>query len=84
MTDDGREKQRLPLGINRNINGYRMTTVIDKHVSISLLRGICQMPAYVAYERGYWSELGIDVAMTVEATAWLIPNRLLAARGESR
>ena len=78
MTDDGREKQRLPLGINRNINGYRMTTVIDKHVSISLLRGICQMPAYVAYERGYWSELGIDVAMTVEATAWLIPNRLLS------
>ncbi len=36
------------------------------------------MPAYVAYERGYWSQLGIDVAITVEATAWLIPDRLLS------
>ena len=49
----------------------------DKRVSLSLLRGICQLPAYIAHERGYWSEHGIEVAVTVEATAWLIPDRLL-------
>jgi ABC-type nitrate/sulfonate/bicarbonate transport system substrate-binding protein len=49
----------------------------NKRVSLSLLRGICQLPAYIAHERGYWSERGIEVTPTVEATAWLIPDRLL-------
>lgn len=53
----------------------RMT---HKKVSLSLLRGICQMPAYIAYERGYWSQRGIEVTLTIEATAWLIPDRLMS------
>jgi NitT/TauT family transport system substrate-binding protein len=38
------------------------------------------MPAYMACERGYFREQGIDVQLAVEATAWLVPERLL--RGE--
>lgn len=49
-------------------------------ITISLLRGVCQMPAYVAYEEGYFREHGIDVELAVEATASLVPERML--RGE--
>jgi len=38
------------------------------------------MPAYVACERGYFREQGIDIQLEVEATAWLVPERML--RGE--
>jgi len=38
------------------------------------------MPAYAAYERGYFRKQGIDIQLAVEATAWLVPGRML--RGE--
>jgi ABC-type nitrate/sulfonate/bicarbonate transport system substrate-binding protein len=44
---------------------------------LSLLRGVCQMPAYVACERGYFREHGIDVQPTVEVSAWLVPELML-------
>jgi ABC-type nitrate/sulfonate/bicarbonate transport system substrate-binding protein len=40
------------------------------------------MPAYVACERGYFREQGIDVQTAVEATAWLVPERLLRGQVE--
>jgi len=45
-------------------------------VRFSLLRGVCQTPAYVAVERGYLREEGLDARIQIEPTAWLIPGQL--------
>jgi NitT/TauT family transport system substrate-binding protein len=42
----------------------------------SLLRGVCQTPAYVAAERGFFRDEGLDVELQIEPTAWLIPHQL--------
>ena len=45
-------------------------------IKMSVLRGICQTPAYVAYEKGIFDANGLDVKLEVAATAWLIPRQL--------
>jgi NitT/TauT family transport system substrate-binding protein len=45
-------------------------------IKMSVLRGICQTPAYVAYETGIFKKYGLDVELEVIATAWLIPKAL--------
>lgn len=52
-----------------------------ERIIFSLLRGICQIPAYVAYEKRFFSDEGIDVEIHIEPTAWMIPNKL--TNGES-
>ncbi|MDI6902684.1 MAG: ABC transporter substrate-binding protein [Methanocellales archaeon] len=47
-------------------------------INIGLIRGICQMPAYIAYERGFFKELGLDVSYSIDPTAWLLPNKLIS------
>jgi ABC-type nitrate/sulfonate/bicarbonate transport system substrate-binding protein len=47
---------------------------------MSLLRGVCQTPAYVAYETGLFAEEGVDVEVEVAATATMVPAKL--ASGE--
>lgn len=54
---------------------------VSTRFQISVLRGICQTPAYVAYEKGFFAEAGIDVHLDVAATAWLVPQKLVT--GES-
>jgi ABC-type nitrate/sulfonate/bicarbonate transport system substrate-binding protein len=49
-------------------------------IHLSLLRGVCQMPAYVAEAKQFFRQQGLDVRITVEPTAWVVPQRLL--RGE--
>lgn len=44
---------------------------------LSLLRGICQMPAYVAHARGFFRALDLDVDLHIEPTASLVPDKLL-------
>lgn len=44
-------------------------------ISLSLLRGICQTPAYVAMETGLFRDAGIEVDTDIAATAWLIPHQ---------
>lgn len=51
-------------------------------IQISVLRGICQTPTYVAYERGFFAEAGLTVNLDVAATAWLVPQKLVS--GESQ
>lgn len=45
-------------------------------IVMSLLRGVCQMPAYVAQEKGFFREQGIDASINVQPTAWVVPERL--------
>jgi ABC-type nitrate/sulfonate/bicarbonate transport system substrate-binding protein len=47
-----------------------------KTIKLALLRGICQTPAYAAYEQGFFGAEGLDVEIEVAATAWLVPQKL--------
>ncbi|OPX36079.1 MAG: hypothetical protein B1H11_08080 [Desulfobacteraceae bacterium 4484_190.1] len=47
---------------------------MDK-VDLSLLRGICQTSAYVAYEKGFFNDEGMDVGLSIPATAWQVPQK---------
>jgi NitT/TauT family transport system substrate-binding protein len=47
-----------------------------ERIAMSLLRGICQMPAYVAKEKGFFADEGLDVEVEIQPTAWMIPERL--------
>jgi len=51
-------------------------------VSFSLIRGVCQMPAYVAYEKGFFKEEGLSLSLNIEPTAWMVPHKLVS--GESQ
>lgn len=46
-------------------------------IQISLLRGVCQIPAYVAYEKGFLSDAGLSATIDIAATAWLVPQKLM-------
>jgi NitT/TauT family transport system substrate-binding protein len=45
-------------------------------IQMSLLRGVCQTPAYVAQEKGFFREEGLDVEIAIAPTAWQVPERL--------
>jgi NitT/TauT family transport system substrate-binding protein len=47
-----------------------------ERVHVSLLRGICQLPAYVAKAKGFFAEEGLDVEIEIQPTAWMVPERL--------
>ncbi len=49
-------------------------------VHLSLLRGVCQLPGYVAHAKGIFRQHGLDVQVSVAPTAWTVPERLI--RGE--
>jgi ABC-type nitrate/sulfonate/bicarbonate transport system substrate-binding protein len=51
-----------------------------ERVTLSLLRGVCQLPAYVARELGFFRHNGLDVEVQIEPTAWVVPERMV--RGE--
>jgi NitT/TauT family transport system substrate-binding protein len=51
-------------------------------IQVSVLRGVCQTPAYVAFEKGFFAESGLEVRLDVAATAWLVPHKLVT--GESQ
>lgn len=46
-------------------------------IQLSLLRGICQLPGYVAHAKGFFEEQAIEVKVNVAPTAWMVPERLL-------
>lgn len=47
-------------------------------IRLALLRGVCQLPAYVAHERGYFSRAGLTSSITIFPSAWIIPDQLAA------
>ena len=47
------------------------------NIQISVLRGVCQTPAYVAHAKGYFADAGVNVKLDVAATAWLVPHKLI-------
>jgi ABC-type nitrate/sulfonate/bicarbonate transport system substrate-binding protein len=49
---------------------------MSESIRIALLRGICQLPAYVAHEKGFFRRLGLDSTVSVSPTAWMIPDQL--------
>ena len=36
------------------------------------------MPAYIAYEKGFFRELGLDISYSINAAAWLLPAKLIS------
>ena len=46
-------------------------------IHFALLRGVCQTPAYAAYQRGMFAAEGLDVELHVAPTAWMVPEQLL-------
>jgi ABC-type nitrate/sulfonate/bicarbonate transport system substrate-binding protein len=49
-----------------------------RRATLSVLRGICQMPAYVAYEKEFFRDEDLDVTIRVSPTAWMVPDQLAA------
>jgi ABC-type nitrate/sulfonate/bicarbonate transport system substrate-binding protein len=49
---------------------------MDKIV-FALLRGVCQLPAYVAQAKGFLRDVGIDAELSIAPTAWTVPQRLV-------
>ena len=45
-------------------------------IRLSLLRGVCQMPAYAAYKKGFFKDEGLEASLNVQPTAWMIPEKL--------
>lgn len=45
-------------------------------VRLSLLRGVCQLPAYVAHEEGFLRDVGIEATLSIAPTAWMVPERM--------
>jgi NitT/TauT family transport system substrate-binding protein len=45
-------------------------------IRLSLLRGVCQMPAYAAYEKGFFKYEGLEASLDIQPTAWMIPQQL--------
>jgi ABC-type nitrate/sulfonate/bicarbonate transport system substrate-binding protein len=49
---------------------------MDKIV-FALLRGVCQLPAYVAHTKGFLRDVDIDAELSIAPTAWTVPQRLV-------
>lgn len=48
-----------------------------ERVTLSLLRGVCQLPAYVAADLGLFRAHDLDVALEYAPTAWAVPERMV-------
>lgn len=51
-------------------------------VRLTLLRGVCQTPAYVAHEKGFFSDEGLSTTLEIAPTAWMAPNKLADGQSE--
>jgi len=51
-------------------------------IRLALLRGVCQLPAYVAPVRGFFSEQNIRSRISIAPSAWLIPTQLCSGTAD--
>src|SRR5438046_2950911 len=51
-------------------------------IHLSLLRGICQLPAYVAHAKGFFLEQGLVAHISISPSAWLIPEQLCSGTAD--
>src|ERR1700694_125849 len=49
-----------------------------RRIRLALLRGVCQLPAYVAIEEVFFAAQGIAAQPIMAPTAWTVPDRLRA------
>ncbi|HLX07479.1 MAG TPA: ABC transporter substrate-binding protein [Thermoanaerobaculia bacterium] len=49
-----------------------------RRIRLALLRGICQLPAYVAIEEGFFAAQDLAATPVMAPTAWAVPDRLRA------
>lgn len=49
-----------------------------RETTFSLLRGVCQTPAYVAKDCGFFADEGIEAVLDIAPTAWVVPQRLVS------
>ena len=47
-----------------------------QRIRLSLLRGVCQLPAYVAMDQGFFTAEGIAAEPQIAPSAWTVPERL--------
>jgi ABC-type nitrate/sulfonate/bicarbonate transport system substrate-binding protein len=47
-----------------------------RRIRLALLRGVCQLPAYVAVEHGLFAAQRIEAETIMVPTAWAVPERL--------
>lgn len=51
-------------------------------IRLALLRGVCQLPAYVGHARGFFSEEGLNSRVAISPSAWLIPEQLCSGTAD--
>jgi len=49
-----------------------------RRIRLALLRGVCQLPAYVAIEHGFFAAQDLAAEPVMAPTAWAVPERLRA------
>jgi NitT/TauT family transport system substrate-binding protein len=53
-----------------------------QEVRLSLLRGVCQTPAYMAHEKGFFEDEGLSTSIEIAPTAWMAPRMLISGESE--
>src|ERR1041385_6671099 len=51
-------------------------------IRLAVLRGICQLPAYLAHSCGFFSEQGLVSKISISPSAWLIPDQLCSGAAD--
>jgi len=46
-------------------------------IHLSLLRGVCQIPAYAACLKGFFAREDVEATFVITPTAWLVPQQLV-------
>jgi len=47
-----------------------------RKITLMLLRGVCQTPAYAACRKGFFEQEGLDAQFSITPTAWMVPQQL--------
>src|SRR5215831_2097039 len=51
-------------------------------INLSLLRGVCQLPAYVADRKGFFARQNITCRISISPSAWQVPEQLCSGAAD--